>query len=143
MGIRTAELAETLVSGISEGTPLRQLCRANEISKSEVYRWIESDEELKGRIARARLEGFDAIAEECFEIADDATNDYMDRQRGEETDRVLDAEHVQRSKLRIETRLKLLAKWDPERYGDKVETTLKGTGKNGAIIMATEHDEKL
>ena len=32
----------------------------------------------------------------------------------------LNGEHVQRSKLRIETRLKLLAKWDPRRYGDRL-----------------------
>ena len=31
----------------------------------------------------------------------------------------LNAEHIQRSKLRVETRLKLLAKWDPKRYGER------------------------
>ena len=32
----------------------------------------------------------------------------------------VNAEHIQRSKLRIETRLKLLAKWNPKKYGDKL-----------------------
>jgi hypothetical protein len=27
---------------------------------------------------------------------------------------------VQRAKLRIDTRLKLLSKWDPKRYGEKL-----------------------
>jgi hypothetical protein len=35
--------------------------------------------------------------------------------------------NVQRVKLIIETDLKLLAKWDPRRYGDKVD--LEVTGK--------------
>ena len=34
---------------------------------------------------------------------------------------MFDSEHVQRSKLRVETRLKLLAKWDPRRYGDRLQ----------------------
>jgi hypothetical protein len=61
-----------------------------------------------------------------MEIADDSRNDYIDRLNsdGEVIGKQLDAEHVQRSKLRIETRLKLLAKWNPKRYGDKM--TLAG-----------------
>lgn len=119
-GVRTSSLADAIVQGIADGTPLRELCRIHGISKSEVYRWQEDDVELRGRIARARIDGFDAIAEECLEIADDATNDWMKRRKGEEEVDAFDAEHVQRSKLRIETRLKLLAKWDPKRYGEKL-----------------------
>jgi len=40
----------------------------------------------------------------------------MKRENGLDT---IDGEHVSRSKLRIETRLKLLACWDPKRYGAK------------------------
>jgi hypothetical protein len=32
----------------------------------------------------------------------------------------IDGGDVQNRKLRIETRLKLLAKWDPKRYGERV-----------------------
>lgn len=116
MTIRTPELADLLVEGISNGVPLRQLCREHSVSKSTVYDWIEEDESLAGRIARARVRGYDQIAEEALEIADDSSSDYFDDGDG---GRVLDREHVQRSKLRIETRLKLLAKWDPKRYGDR------------------------
>ena len=40
----------------------------------------------------------------------------------------LNGEHVQRSKLRIETRLKLLACWNPSKYGNK--TILQGDKDN-------------
>jgi hypothetical protein len=64
--------------------------------------------------------GFDAIAEDILDIADDGTNDWVERKRKDgSVDTVVDSEHVQRSKLRIETRLKLLAKWNPKKYGDK------------------------
>ena len=66
-----------------------------------------------------RKNGFDAIAMHALAIADDSSNDYMkDPNTGR---RVLDSEHVQRSKLRIHTRMQLLAKWDPKRYGDNVQ----------------------
>lgn len=116
------EIADKICERVANGEPLRKICREYGMpSKSVFYRWLESDPELEGRFARARKEGYDAIAEESLEIADDATNDYMQRvtQAGE-TVPVFDAEHVQRSKLRIETRLKLLAKWDPKRYGEKL-----------------------
>jgi hypothetical protein len=71
--------------------------------------------------------GFDAIAEEALEIADDGSNDWMERRRKDgSTEEVVNSEHVQRSKLRIETRLKLLAKWSPKRYGDKQTHSIGG-----------------
>lgn len=87
--------------------------------------WKVAYPEFGAEFARARDEGFDAIAFECLEIADDARNDYIDRKAEEGDEQAkkaqeYDSEHVQRSKLRIETRLKLLAKWDPKRYGDKI-----------------------
>jgi len=65
--------------------------------------------------------GYDWMAEECLEIADDATNDWMEVYDEEgNVSYKLNGEHVQRSKLRIETRLKLLAKFNPKKYSDKI-----------------------
>ena len=129
MSLRTAELDAAIVEGLTNGIPLRELCRVHGVSKSTVYNWIEADSELAGRIARARELGFNEIAESCLEIADDATNDWMLRRQESEDghesfNTSFNSEHVQRSKLRIETRLKLLAKWDPKRYGDKLSSTV-------------------
>lgn len=123
MSIRTPELADTIISGIEKGIPLRQLCRTHGISKSEWYRWLDDDADLQGRFARAREIGQEEIFEETLEIADDSSNDYVDRETKSGTMRVLDDEHVQRSKLRIWTRLQLLAKWNPKKYGEKVAVT--------------------
>ena len=75
----------------------------------------------------ARETGEEVIAQECLAIADDGTNDWMEYQVTEYTTAYrLNGEHVQRSKLRIDTRLKLLAKWNPKKYGDKVENYISG-----------------
>lgn len=128
----TQEKADEVVKRVSNGEPLAPVLREMQIGVTTWYDWVNARPELAEAIARARLLGFDVIAEECLEIADDARNDWMER-RGEDGDAgyVLNGEHVQRSKLRIETRLKLLAKWDPKRYGDRVTTDL--TSSDGSM----------
>lgn len=89
-----------------------------------VYDWMEADPEFALRIARAREEGYDAIALDALKIADDGLNDtYMTEDGIERTN----TDVIQRSKLRVETRLKLLAKWSPKRYGDKLDVESKGS----------------
>lgn len=113
----TPELIETVLEAVGEGTPLRQLCREHNFSKSAWYRLMAADAELQGRFMRARDEGADAIAEEALEIADSADP----------------ARDVQRDKLRVETRLKLLAKWHPKKYGDR---TLLGSDPENPLPAA-------
>ena len=84
--------------------------------------WKAANEAFSADFARAREEGFDAIAADCLNIADETSQDTLYGENGERAN----TEWISRSKLRIETRLKLLAKWDPKRYGDKVQTELSG-----------------
>ena len=134
-------VAQQICELLSEGIPLREICRMEGMPPwRNVYFWMARDEDLSAHIARAREMGYDNIAEECLDIADNSTNDWMDREfrnaHGKiEVERVADTEHIQRSKLRIETRLKLLAKWKPEKYGDK--TVITGD-PNGAPIKTEE-----
>jgi hypothetical protein len=131
---RTPEVEDRIIEGLCDGIPLRELCRqAGMPNWRTVYDWISADADLAARIAHARDLGFDAIAEDILDIADDGTNDWVERKKQDgSTDKVIDSEHVQRSKLRIETRLKLLAKWSPAKYGDKSTTAL--TGPDGGAI---------
>lgn len=86
-----------------------------------VYDWMEKNKEFSLRIAHARELGEEAIAQECLDIADTAKNDWMEAHGKDDVGYKLNGEHIQRSKLRIETRLKLLAKWNPRKWGDKVD----------------------
>jgi len=138
---------------LAQGRPLTQICRGmaeegTELAPRTVRDWANEktvDGEptvraatVSAAIARAREAGEYALAEECLEIADDARNDWMQRNGGEDEapGYMLNGEHVQRSKLRIETRLKLLAKFNPKRWGDKVAHELTGAD-GGAIKTVT------
>jgi hypothetical protein len=114
----TEALADHIIDLLSEGTPLREICRMEGMPNwSTVYRWQAQNPAFATRFAIAREMGEDALAHECLEIADDKSKDMVE----DPTTGVprLNTEHVQRSKLRIDTRLKLLAKWNPKKYGDR------------------------
>jgi hypothetical protein len=112
-----ASICADVLERLQTGEPLSQICRTTGYpNPSTIWRWSEDDPEFAQGIARARLAGFDVIAEDCLNIADDNGQDtrYAD---GKD---IVDADVIQRAKLRIETRLKLLAKWDPKRYGERI-----------------------
>lgn len=125
----TQQIADEICERIAQGEPLRQICRDEHMPAwRTVYDWLNKYEDFATAIARARELGFDAIAEDLLDIADDGKNDWMEKydKDGEAVGYQLNGEHVQRSKLRIETRLKLLAKWSPKKYGDKQQVEMSG-----------------
>lgn len=108
--------------------PMTVICRDLDVPVRTVNQWRKDDAEIALQFDEARDMGYDAIAADCLEIADDGSRDYMTTTDGRE---VPDHDHISRSKLRIETRLKLLAKWDPKRYGDK--TAIDHTSSDGTM----------
>lgn len=117
---RTDAVVKRIVDGISDGIPLAVLCRDDAMPATRTVReWAQNDDALSAVIAGAREDGHDVIAWDVITIADDATEDPASR------------------RVRVEARLKLLAKWDPKRYGDKVQ--LNGAGEQGEhLIKAVE-----
>ena len=113
-----------IVEWISSGKTLQDFCRQDKKpAPRTIYDWTEKDPEFAAQFARARDLGADAIAEETLSIIDEEPNTVV----GDGGSRY-DSAHVQWNKNRVELRLKLLAKWNPRRYGDKV--TLTGDAEN-------------
>jgi hypothetical protein len=103
--------------------------------ESTVRHWALDDREgFYPQYAKAREVGYQAMADEVLEICDDGKNDWMERQ-DEEDQRtyVLNGEHVQRSRLRVDTRKWLLSKALPKVYGDKI--TQEHTGAGGGPVQ--------
>lgn len=131
-------LVPAICARLAEGEPLAVICREIGIPRRTVNQWRQDDKEIAAQFDEARDIGFDAIAHECLSIADDGSRDYMSTADGRE---VPDHDHISRSKLRIETRLKLLAKWDPRRYGDKVQQEI--SGKDGAPLAISVVERRI
>lgn len=111
------EAISKVLAGLREGTPLTIICDGEGMPCDNTVRdWAESDAELAADIARAREAGFDRIALDALDIADETSRDTVKGENGEERP---NSEWITRSRLRVDTRLKLLAKWDPKRYGDR------------------------
>ena len=58
----------------------------------------------------------DLLAEECLDISDDVSQDYIE---GEDGNTKCNTEFVNRSRLRIDTRKWLASKLLPKQYGDQ------------------------
>lgn len=122
--LKTPEVVAAICDRLATGEPLAQICRDEGMPAYRTVKdWIDSDPEVSAGIARARDSGEDMLAAECLEIADDSRNDWMDRKADDGDEKALqfNGENVQRARLRIDTRLKLLAKWNPKKYGDKAQ----------------------
>lgn len=111
----TKPLGRKICQLLCEGSTLRQIEEHPEIielggaSKSTILRWQYEEgtiyEWFQDQYARA-LDIRSALwDEECIEIADDGTNDYYLRE-GKDGEQywAVDHEHIQRSRVRIDTR---------------------------------------
>lgn len=139
----TPELAATICYRLAHGESLRGICKDDDMpDAATIYRWLASADELyKGfceQYARARDAQADFYAEEIIEISDNGTNDWMERRSeaekgaGVNTGWVLNGEHVQRSRLRVDARKWFASKVAPKKYGDKFMN--EHTGADGGSI---------
>jgi len=122
----TKKTGDAIIQWISEGKPLRQFCRENDLTWRTVYNWLEADSDFASRFARARDIGADAIAEQALEIADTPVEGVRKETGGKDGAKEVREDMLGHRKLQVETRLKLLAKWFPQKYGDKTEHTING-----------------
>jgi hypothetical protein len=113
----TPELAAEICERLSNGEPLRKICRDDHMPFwTRIYDWMGKDEQLSIAIAHAREAGQDAIAEEIY-LETVAQPERILFQNGDR----IDPGYVALVKARAEIKLKLLAKWNPKRYGDRVQ----------------------
>lgn len=134
-------LEEEIFERLSMGEPLAEICRDETMpGLRTIYNWEQSIEGFLARIARLREVGYDMIAADTLRIADNSDDDYEETENGPR----FNAENVMRSKLRVETRLKLLAKWDRKRYGEeKGETNVNFTNQVNVVTINEDRRKEL
>lgn len=117
------ELADRICAELALGFSLRTVCREKDMpSVATIFTWLRVHPEFLEQYTRAKIESADAMADDVLDIADDGTNDWMVKYNKDGDEYwTLNGEHVQRSRLRIETRKWLMAKMKPKRYGERLD----------------------
>tara|TARA_R110000868_G_scaffold172275_2_gene408131 strand:- start:122 stop:745 length:624 start_codon:yes stop_codon:yes gene_type:complete len=107
-----AKVLDVIREGMKLGKPLLAILSENQGMPCavSVYDWIREDADFGRAFEELREIGADALATECLAIADRHCETMVE---------------VQHRRLMVDTRLRLLAKWQPKKYGDKLE--LSGT----------------
>jgi hypothetical protein len=119
------ETAHAICVRLARGETLRAICRDEEFPpESTVRTWaLENIEGFAARYTLARQLGLDAMADQLLELADDGSGDITYDAQG---NRLVNGEHINRSRLRIDTRKWYLSKLAPKRYGEKVDVNVGG-----------------
>ena len=135
--VRSQDLADEICRRMAAGESLRQICRGDDMpSAAFVCAWARDDAAFREQYARARDDLLEYWADQIVAISDDSSDDYVERVRenGERYE-VVDQDHINRSRLRVDTRKWLMSKLAPKKYGDRV--TQEVTGANGAPLIPT------
>ena len=128
-----------IVEWISNGKTLRDYCREpGSPSWGTVYAWMVDDDAFAERFAHARELGEDAIAQECLTIADTPMIG-IEEETSDTGKKIKKSDMLGHRKLRIETRMKLLAVWNPKKWGDKLGIG----GADGLPPLKSMDDEAL
>jgi len=113
----TQALIDEICERLSKGEPLAVICRDDHMPEpTTVRRWANDDDQVSFAIAHAREVGEDEIAQQGMDEID-RPPEYIGTQFGQK----VDPGDVALRKLRFEGRMKLLAKWNPKRWGEMVK----------------------
>lgn len=115
----TVELAREICDTLATGTDgLVKLCKRNATwpGKDVVFRWIIENDDFAQMYARAKRLQVEALIDELLDIADDSSQDIIETDKGFKYDH----EHINRARLKVDTRKWIAAKLMPQLYGDKI-----------------------
>lgn len=102
------ELVEEIVTLLSAGHTMKSICALSHMpSIQTIFNWERGNRGFLELSMRAREAGTHVIADQCIEIADDPLLDPADK------------------RVRIDTRMRLIGKWNAKKYGDKIEHTVQ------------------
>ena len=115
------DLAERILERLANGEPLKKICQdADMPNYLTVLKWQDRHPDFGMLSARAKQDGTHALADECLSIADDPNIDPADK------------------RVRIDTRIRLIGKWNSKAYGDKV--AIGGDAEAAPIRTTTQLD---
>lgn len=138
--VQTPQIIDEVLARLAKGEYLIAIARdAHMPDISTLNRWRDRDGSLCDKIARARARGVEYRVEQAGEIADDSSNDYVTKTdaNGREYEAV-NSEHIQRSRLRVDTRYREAEALAPKVYGKRSVVE-----HQGGIHITTQSTEEL
>ena len=96
------QAVETVFKGMSAGKSLAQVCKEEDLPTANVRRWIISNEDYAYQYRQARLLMAQALVDRALELAREATNHTIGRDR-----------------LEIDTLRWVAARMNPAEFGDR------------------------
>lgn len=110
------------------GQSLNSICKLNKYpSKVTVLTWLQKYPEFLYQYTKAREIQQEIHYDELFDIADDSSNDYVETENGQR----FNSEHVNRSRLRIDTRKWVMERMAPKKYSS--QTKVDHTSSDGSM----------
>jgi hypothetical protein len=86
-------------------------------ARATIFLWLEEHEEFARWYTLAKQMQIEDLLEETIEIANDSSNDWIDREGPDGKNyRVFNPESIRRSKLQIAARHRLISKLMPKKY---------------------------
>lgn len=139
----STEVTGIICDRLADGESLRSICIDEALPHmSTVCRWLRIHAEFREQYALAREGQADALFDEMLDIADDGSNDWMEKRDadGNNIGWRENGEALQRSKLRVDTRKWMAGKLRPKKYGDK---TILGGDPDNPIVTKDVTDTEL
>jgi len=135
--VMTVGIQATICERLMGGETLSGICRDKGLPARQTviaFKNLPENSAFAAAYAQARLDQMDTWADETVGIADDGTTDYITKvgRNGVEYEAV-DQEHIQRSRLRVDTRFRLMALLAPHTYGERQTNELK-------VVVAVQVD---
>lgn len=136
----TQEIADRICQELASGRSLRSVCKDDDLPcMSTVFNWMRTLPQFLEQYTRAKDEAADALVDEMLDIADEASNDWMEVHDKDNVGYRLNGEAINRSRLRVDTRKWIAAKLKPKKYGERVQAEL--TGADGGPIQTADMTE--
>jgi hypothetical protein len=102
-----------------------------------VFRWSRERPAFSHPHARAKAERAEALVEEMLAIADDDSGDFVaDGDRGVK----FNLEHVQPSRLRVDTRKRVASKMTPRVHGDRLNMNHAVQPENSLAVLILQFE---
>lgn len=120
----TDDIASEICTRLASPRSLRSIALDDDMpDQRTIFRWLAAHEGFRQQYARAREAQADAIFDEVLDIADDGSNDWMERHdsEGGNIGWKENGEAIGRSRLRIDARKWMAGKLRPKVYGERID----------------------